>query len=211
MDPAAQTWAREALGQEIERLLASEGPHAFELPRSAAIAHETGHAIVGTHEGIAISAVRVWSVPVSPQEYRLMGPTWTGETVDPAWGITPITPTAVILSRVRMILAGVIGEAVLDPENCRKGSSLDERLLGRMLCETLLRQHADDFPDIDRPQDIYCMLVMQVSAILKRNEGMAQCLMRKLAHQGTVRGQPLAKILQQVRRVEFGSRAGFAA
>jgi hypothetical protein len=92
----------------------------------------------------------------------------------------------------------VIGEAIFDPDGFRKGSSLDERLLGQMLCETLFQQHGGEFPGAEHPYDIYCALVMQVSVILKYNEDAARRLMRKLAHQGTVSERLLAKILQQV-------------
>jgi hypothetical protein len=72
-DPATKAWAREVLGEQIKQLLASDGPRAFEMPRSAAIAHETGHAITGAHEGIPVRGVRIWPVSLSPQKRQLLG------------------------------------------------------------------------------------------------------------------------------------------
>jgi hypothetical protein len=45
--------------REAVRLVGEQGLHAFEMPRSSAVAHETGHAIVAVHDGVALSYVEI--------------------------------------------------------------------------------------------------------------------------------------------------------
>ena len=47
--------------EQVRTLYAKHGPAAFAMPKDAAAAHEAGHAIVGTHEGLAITGVKIFS------------------------------------------------------------------------------------------------------------------------------------------------------
>jgi hypothetical protein len=107
------------------------------MPRSAALAHEVSHAIVGTHEGLIIVEVKVFERDGA----------WCGVTNESSnWHIDPDnTPTETALARCRYLLAGIAGEAVLDPEHRRSGSSIDEIILVQMLCAGIWQQRRAEF------------------------------------------------------------------
>lgn len=48
---------------EVQRILETGGPGAFESPRSAAIAHEVGHAIVSAHDDDRVEKIEIWKTP----------------------------------------------------------------------------------------------------------------------------------------------------
>jgi hypothetical protein len=194
LPPEVDTDVIEDIEREVRRLLASEGLRAFEMLRSAAIAHEAGHAIVGRHEGLAIVQVEVFKCS-GPQ-----GEVWGGATNENApWRIDATTPTAGVLARVRYMVAGIAGEAILDPEGYRRGSSLDEIVLSQLICVRVLQERSSEFVGVDHPHEIWSGCWRQTCVILKRNEDIARDLMRKLARTGCLRGKPLAASLRRVR------------
>jgi hypothetical protein len=111
-------------------LLQAHGIRAFQNPRSAAIAHETGHAIVGTHDEFKIKYIAIWSAGMVHGAEGWMGITKESER---RWSFSPQTPLLTALNRVCYIIAGEAGEVILDPDNYRKGSSLDEVVLSQRM------------------------------------------------------------------------------
>jgi hypothetical protein len=194
LPPEIRTDVIEDIAREARRLLASEGLRAFEMPRSAAIAHEAGHAIVGRHEGLTIVQVELFKRS-GPQ-----GEVWGGATNENApWRIDATTPTARALARVRYMVAGKAGEAILDPNGCRSASSLDEIVLPQLICARVLQERSSEFVGVDHPREIWNGCWRQTCVILKHNEDIARDLMRKLARTGCLRGKPLAASLRRVR------------
>ena len=185
-DAVSQSIAREA-----QRLLATEGLRAFEMPRSAALAHETGHAVVGTAVGLEIVSVEVFKRDTP------FGPAWGGETNEAApWHFSDTTPVKVILNRIFFILAGIAGEMVLDPAECRSGSSLNEVVVAQMICAGLVQDHGAEFSD---PKEVWKTCWAKTCGIIKRNEAAALSLMRKLDRAERLHGKPLAASLRRVR------------
>ena len=145
------TWLRCDLGlraeiaravlTEFERLMVTEGLPGFEQPRSAAIAHETGHAIVGAAPGDRISRVEVSR---NGELERLLGiPAWGGFTYTKGkdgrkgWRADRDTPVVEIRARICRLEAGAVGEWVLDRGGYRNGSSLDERIVAQLIAAQL--------------------------------------------------------------------------
>jgi hypothetical protein len=183
----------ECIQEEADRLLESQGMRAFEMPRTAAIGHETGHAIVATVEGHQVTSVKI-------SRQIVFGMTvWTGVTNDShgPWSITPETPTAEVLSRVRCLIAGVVGEAIYAAADYRAGSSLDEIVLAQMALDNLLQLHPDEFA-VAHPKEIWSDCLRQTASILKHNENVARDLMAKLDHSELVKGKPLRAVLRRV-------------
>ena len=175
---------------EVERLLATEGLRAFEMPRSAALAHETGHAVVGTAVGLEIVSVEVFKRDTP------FGPAWCGETNEAGpWHFSDTTPVEVILNRICFILGGIVGEVVLDPTECRSGSSLNEVVVGQMICAGLVQNRPDKFSD---PEEVWRACLAKTAGIIKRNEAAALGLMRKLDRAEQLRGKPLAASLRRI-------------
>jgi hypothetical protein len=112
-----------AVENAIRGVLGQHGPSAFAAPQEAAVAHEAGHAVVATHEGLVIESLSVFS----RQEI------WTGWCAcdGPAWTTGPDTSAANDLSAARVIVAGLAGEAICGLD--RPGSSLDELALSQLV------------------------------------------------------------------------------
>src|SRR5262249_13215818 len=108
--------------------LARHGVSAFEMLREAAIAHEVGHAIVMTHEGLTVQSVRIFFRPMP-----LFGNVWGGWCAedDYKWTTDLNTSAESDLSRARIIIAGLAGEAICRLD--RPGSSLDELRLSQLV------------------------------------------------------------------------------
>lgn len=113
----------------VLNVLLRHGARAFEAPRHAAIAHEAGHAIVGTHEGFTIRRVTVFarSAPSVGQ------PLWGGLCLEAGgpWTTGPDSTADEDLRRARLVIAGLAGEAITGLD--RPGSSLDELALSQLI------------------------------------------------------------------------------
>jgi hypothetical protein len=183
--------------REAVRLVGEQGLHAFEMPRSSAVAHETGHAIVAVHDGVALSYVEItrrviegcaawggftqWAQPYPPQ---LM-------LVHPA-------PLRNILLRICSLIAGVVGQKVIDPAGCRDGSSIDEVVVSQVLAEGLAQR--DDLDGVE-PKKIWNACWHRTVAIIHGNEKAARIVAAKLDICGIVRRKQLDKLTSCVRRL----------
>lgn len=180
----------EVISSELRRLLDSEGLAAFAMPRSAALAHEVGHCIVGTVEGLTIVKTEI--------SERLPG-IWCGVTNETSsWLIENDTPTTTVLAPARYLIGGIAGEAVLDPDHRCSGSSLDEVALSQMLCAGLWQEHRAEFVDVDDPAKLWRAQWYRTCRIIKRNEDIGRDLIRKLERKGNLYGKPLAASLRRV-------------
>src|SRR5262249_38257734 len=106
----------------------SHGPSAFEMSRTAAIVHECGPTIVGTAEGMTIGSVRIFSRSTP------FGDAWGGwcaEKHKTEWTSGPDSSVEEDLSRARIIVAGLAGEAICGKD--RPGSSIDELVVSQLL------------------------------------------------------------------------------
>jgi hypothetical protein len=200
LPPEANASVNECIAEAVREILADEGLQAFEMPKSAALAHEVGHCIVGAHEGLCIVEVKVFERDGA----------WCGITNESSnWHIDPDnTPTKTALGRARYLAAGLAGEAVLDPENLRRGSSLNELVLVQMLCAGIWQQRRAEFGGVHAPEVLWQSVWRQTCCIIKRNENVAHGMMRKLERSGRLYGKPLAASLRRVSRASDACIAG---
>src|SRR5437868_1563567 len=117
-----------AINDAARDRLARHGGAAFAASREAAAAHEAGHAIVGTHEGIAIRRIKIDS-----RSDPMFGTRWGGHCFEVGWGWTagPDTSADDDFKRARFIIAGLAGEVVCGLD--KPGSSIDEEAMSQML------------------------------------------------------------------------------
>ena len=185
--------------EETTRLVGEQGLRAFEMPRSSAIAHETGHAIVAVHDGVALSYVEItrrliegraawggftqWAQPYPPELI----------IVHPAKD-----PPRNILLRICSLIAGVVGEKVLDPAGCRDGSSIDEVVVSQILAEGLVQ--CADLNGVE-PKQIWNACWHRTVAIIHGNEKAARTVAAKLDTYGIVRRKQLARLTDGIRRL----------
>ena len=186
----------QCIQNEAARLFKEQGLRAFEMPRMAAIGHETGHAIVSTHDGIIVTSVEIsrrvangqaawggytkWARPL-PADHVLVDP-----TTDP--------PRNVIL-RICSLIAGAVAEQVLDPAGCRAGSSLDEVVVSQFLAAALCGYRHD------QGRELWNRCWARTVTIIHANEKIARTIMRKLDAYGIVRRKQIGKLTSKVRRL----------
>ena len=184
-DPQTTESIWRCIEREAVRLVGEQGLHAFEMPRSSAVAHETGHAIVAVHDGVALSYVEITRRVIEGR------PAWGGFT---QWA-QPYPPELMlvhpakdrprnILLRICSLIAGVVGEEVIDPAGCRDGSSIDEVVVSQVLAEGLAQR--DDLNGVE-PKQIWNACWRRTAAIIHGNEKAARIVAAKLDMYGIVR------------------------
>jgi hypothetical protein len=114
---------RELLSKQTARILATHGPRAFEMPKTAACVHEAGHAVVATWLGKTVTRVGVHECPVGWAGYCH----WEGGN----WRLEP-SNTAGMIELARSLYAGLAAELMWADEDRREGSSLDELVMSQI-------------------------------------------------------------------------------
>ena len=115
-----------AVEDAVRDVLDKHGLDAFAMPQGTAIAHEAGHAIVATAEGLNVVSVSLISRRVPSFE-----PIWGGWCAfnGRTWTTGPDTSAANDLGAARVIIGGLAGEAVCGVD--KPGSSIDELCLSQ--------------------------------------------------------------------------------
>jgi hypothetical protein len=193
-DPESAKAVWEIIGKQINKLLVEQGVGAFEMPRSAAIAHETGHVIQAAHDGIRVERVRVFSRDVFGHV------AWGGWTYscEGRGAFGPDSSPELVVRKVCTLIAGVVAEGVLDPAGYRDGSSIDEVVVAQVLIDQLAQRA--EYSNIV-PRRLWGACWGRTVALIKHNETPARELMRKLDLTQTVRGKPLAQVMAQVQQL----------
>jgi hypothetical protein len=176
------------------------GASAFMASREAAIAHEAGHTIVMTHEGLTVESVRIFSRSV------LLGRAWSGWCAekDGEWTSGPDTSAESDLSRARVIIAGLAGEAITRLDT--PGSSLDELALSQFIGHNAAAKLADPHLS-DAEYDAFVQQLWhervwrRTLAILDANRDPFMRLVEHLHRHETVKGSKLRAVLAQIRRI----------
>jgi hypothetical protein len=183
-----------AIEDEARDTFVRHGPSAFVAPREAAIAHEVGHTIVGTHEGLVIESVRIFSRSAPP-----FGKTWGGwcaEENGKEWTTGPDTSAESDLSRARIIIAGLAAEAMTGTD--LPGSSIEERALSQLIAHNAaVKLAAPMLSDEARSayaerlwnEQVWCRTL----AILRENQDAFDRLAQLLHHRENVRGRQAAR------------------
>jgi hypothetical protein len=179
------------------------GLKAFVSSRDAAAAHETGHAIVAAHEGLAVRSVTIFSRSVPP-----FGTVWGGWCMDAGgiWTSGPDSSAADDLRRARIIIAGLAGEAATGRD--LPASSLDELALSQLIGLNAAAKLDDDPGRSDEDYDAYAERLWHervwktAAAILFANQEPFNRLAQYLSEKEKVKGPRLRQILEQIRRIE---------
>jgi hypothetical protein len=185
---------------EVVRLLATHGWRAFEQPRSAALAHEVGHAMVAHHDGATVRKLVITRRDELPAAFEV----WVGrcDIAGPRFEIGPDASPEFVLTQICKVAAGCISEKALDPSGVREASSLDEVTVSQLLANnlSLLREFRHR-----TPQEIWAVCWRRTAHVIKQNEDVARELIAKLSLTGSIRGTPLNKSLAKVRQVPGAS------
>jgi hypothetical protein len=190
-----------AIENATHKALNSHGLSAFEMSREAAIAHEVGHTIVATAEGQVIQSVCIFfrSMP-------LFENVWGGWCEDDGkeWTTGPDSSVESDLSRARIIVAGLAGEAVTGRD--KPGSSLDELALSQVISLNAAVKLADpslsDAAYDDFTERLWHERVWNVTiAILLANRGPFQQLAEHLHRTEKIKGGKLRAVLAQIRTI----------
>ena len=203
-DPLTAQSISECINKEVTRLIGEQGLHAFEMSKSAAVAHESGHAMVAMHDHVALASVDISRRVVCGI------PAWGGYTKFAVKhsDITLIGPNAEptdkVLQRICTVIAGVVGERVLDPSSYREGSSLDEVVVSQLMADALTQR-----PELQHltPKNLWNSCWHRTVAIIMNNEKLARSLMAKLDAQNIVGRKQLEKLTANIRRLENDSIA----
>jgi hypothetical protein len=99
--------------------------------------------------------------------------------------------------RVYRLIAGAVGEYVLDPDNVRSGSSLDERVVGQLIS---MGVHEGEGRS-GHPRETWNECWDWVRDAIKHNEDIGRQLMAKLDAMQCVKGKPLDAIMRRVRPI----------
>jgi hypothetical protein len=177
------------------------GASAFAAPREAAIAHEVGHAIVGTHERIKIRQITICAKTMPG-----LGEVWGGTCLEAGgwWNTGPDSTADQDLRRARFIVAGLAGEMVTGWD--KPGSSLDEQAMSQLvginaaakLCPLSVNQ-ADYRKYVENFWNEQIWVV--ACKILCGNQEPFHQLAGHLHQHGRVQGATLRKALARVQRI----------
>jgi hypothetical protein len=194
LTPAPTELARAITGA-IRKVLDQHGLAAFAMPRDAAIAHETAHAIVGAHEGLKIRSVRITAYAAM---FGVREVVWSGRCDEAVpWSCGPHSTVDADLSRARMTIAGLAGETVTGLD--KPGSSLDELVLSQtiVLGAAVKLGH----PDEEAAQRLWHARVWNEALLILRENKLPFCkLADALDAREMVKGKKLREILHRVKR-----------
>jgi hypothetical protein len=192
-----------AISNAAHKTVNSRGLSAFEMTRDAAVMHEVGHAIVAAAEGQTMQSVRIFSRSTP------IGTAWGGwcrpiPEHDKEWTTGPDSSAESDLSRARITIAGLAGEAITGKD--KPGSSLDElatsQLIGHNAAVKLSDPTMSDAAFEEFTKRLWHEKVWGMTVeILFANRGPFQQLAEHLHRSEIVKGGKLRAVLAQVRRI----------
>jgi hypothetical protein len=191
------------LENSIRKAFEQHGLEAFAAPKEAAVAHEVGHAIVGTHEGLTIRQVKI-----SSRSTPGLGLVWCGRCLEVGgeWTSGPDSSAEDDLHRARYIIAGLAAETICKFN--KPGSSLNELMFSQVIginAAAKLADYArlkDDAEYTEYAKQLWYEQVWRpTGAILFANREAFDLLYAHLHQSGTVKGAALRKALAKVKRI----------
>jgi hypothetical protein len=186
--------AADAVRQNFEELrraaLQAQGPQAFDDPKSSAVVHEAGHAVLYAYYGWEMCFVEVWECKKSIEPGH-----WAGKA-QPVEIFLPATESERApeedFKNACILMAGCLAEALFDSENFRLGSSLDERICAGFLSSNISLKTGVDLGQINTA--IYGV----TCSVLKKNERVVRDIASILDRDGVIRREALSAILAKV-------------
>ena len=179
---------RDALSENIAKAIAAEGWRALENPRSSAIFHEAGHAVVLAAFGEAVRRCKVWRCKRGIDRGQWLGLTMGGGK----WKTDASTSPDEDFRRACCLMAGVLAEGLFDPGNVRRASSLDEIMTAIMVASNIAIKTGGD------PADVMQQVISATTNILKRNADVMLAIAGALDRQKVLRKAKLAPLLARV-------------
>jgi hypothetical protein len=170
----------------------AQGPRAFEDPKSSAVVHEAGHAVLFACSGFEMRFVKVWQGKKGIRRGHWIG---KGQPVEEYfWHSGPNTSPEEDFRNACIQLAGWMAEVLFDSENLRLGSSLDERTQAILAAHNISRKTGAD------PHQVGIAICAVTSSILQKNESVVREIASVLNRNGSIRGEALSAILARVER-----------
>jgi hypothetical protein len=172
----------------VRRVFAAHGMGAMEMPKFDACVHEAGHAVLFAAEGEPVREVSIFC-----RRY-LNRRQWGGNTAASSpWTAHPASDPVADLRRARFTIAGLTAEMVHLGDGYRKGSSLDELLTAKRLCNLASSKVGRSV------NELLCEQFTEVEAVLKRFWPETLLLAITLDRRHQVTGVKLEEMLRPVR------------
>jgi hypothetical protein len=168
--------------------LAIQGPRAFEEPKSSAVVHEAGHAVLYAHHEIKVRYVKVWRQKSSIEQDHWVGKVKTTSIFHTG----PDTSPEDDFKNACILFAGRTAEELFDADNLRLGSSLDEVVHVQLLAHNISQKTGVD------PNEIIKGICAATVSILKENEDVVREIASLIDRKGITRGKELQSILAKV-------------
>jgi hypothetical protein len=178
---------REALGAFGMDILRKHGLRAFEMPKRAAAIHEAGHVVINSVLGVRTTDVYI-------DHLSNMGRLdWIGFTESPEMGRTDVSFEE-ILTRSRIIYAGLAAEDIFAGDDRRKGSSIDELFMSQLLTQNaalLIDANAEKL----WKNDVWAWCMCQ----LQHNRDVHAEITAELLNRKRIKGKRLRELCTRVR------------
>jgi hypothetical protein len=184
-EPVKQQW------QELtRRACLIQGDRAFDDPKSSAVVHEAGHAVLYAHHGVVVRYLKIW------EGKKGMRGHWVGraKTDKYPWSVGPDASPEVNFKHACIQIAGRVAEELFDTENLRLGSSLDEIIQAQIIAGSIAQKTQEN------PARVFQSIDANTRNILKVNEDVVREIARRLDRDHVVRRDALGVILGGVYR-----------
>jgi hypothetical protein len=186
-DAQSEEIFRENYVEMARQVRADHGMDAFVNDQRATAVHEAGHCVVAAAHGGTVS--KVWI-----KRKRIEGnKVWVGMTYHGMpLNITPDTTAADDEIAARNQIAGVLAELVLDRENFRAGSSIDEITTFRMIVATVACKTGCPH------EEVGMRLIGETSAVIDANRGAIKAIADALMRCRILRGHDISDLLKGI-------------
>jgi len=194
--PEALDEVKEELRGFLTEAIRCQGLKALDCPRSAAIAHEAGHTVTCASFGEEVRSTRIWRVHVDA---------YSGETKwGSEWEVTESTRPEQDFKIACCLMAGVLGEMILDSRNFRLASSADEAMNARIIASRIdekLGWQAGDAAG---------RILWSTTSALKTNDTIARAVCDELDRTESIEQPRLHELLCSIKprawMLDFGGR-----
>jgi hypothetical protein len=171
---------------------ATQGADAFSCPKSAAAAHEAGHAIIHALQGFVPTSVKIWPANANGRTY------WKGLTDGaPPWRLNTNTAKLTeLFEQASLQIAGWCAETLFDAEHFKRASSLDEVVMAKMIGAAIEARTGRD------QRDVFLETIVRTGWRLREYEPVARAIIGELTRRCRIDAQRLRTHLLPILRAE---------